>query len=304
MCSMCESPLLRGALQVASECSYKRGEATHAASGTSLSGVKLPYASRFSLVGTGCDNEPCKRGDSTVCTLAAVLHSVKKTGVYIHLMEESEGSPDVVMEVTESMTSRFCVVVVFHSAASIVGTSCVVHTGSMETGLEIQEEEVLSMLTRLQSASSSTVFYWSPRSLGYSSVLSQSPESSWIAYMSSNLREGDVHKGMQMIYASPGLKAFPCFYRDTKRGEMAVVGKGGSCRTAWNDLEVEMSALCDTVAQRVYCSSAPTGRCFCCQYIINLHEQIHSGHKGGAEETFKVRLCKKFQQNTKRKGGG
>ena len=123
-----------------------------------------------------------------------------------------------------------------------------------------------------------------------------------MVYVLNRFATDDVHKAMQVTHASSGASAVPCFYSEVGARNMAIIGKGGNSKATWSDLEVEMSAPCDAVIQRVYCSKAPTGRCFCCQYIVNLHEEIHSGRKHTEEETSKVKLCKKFQQNTKRRG--
>lgn len=306
-CSMCREPVLRDMVSLAGRCRYGETGATHAAVGTSLCPVTLPLVSSSGLMGAGGSNTPCTGGDSATCTLTAVLHSVKKPGVFIHLTEGGAEHAGFILNISKGVRpGRLCVVVDMPPGRAEGEPDFTVFSSGLEGASGMREREVLAMLLRLQSASPSVIFYWSPRLLGYSVVLNQCLDSTWIVYVSNRSETDSAHRSMQAVQTSSpaDLRVLPCFYSSALGGEMIVVGAGGTHGLRWNDLEVEMSALCEPVVQRVYCARAPTSRCFCCQYMLNLHNEIHGGGEALQESTCKVRLHKKFWQNVKRRGRG
>lgn len=100
----------------------------------------------------------------------------------------------------------------------------------------------------------------------------------WIARISRGLSSRDVQSSLPLArsVSCPIERVVPSFYSGVDEGEMMIMGQGGSNAASWGDLEVEMSARCEPLIQRVYYSSASTGRCFYCQYIVNLHEKVYS----------------------------
>lgn len=301
-CSMCEDPLTKVTVEIASKCKYTGGKHTHAAAGTSLFPVNLPSAPEFGLMNVARYNEPCRMGNSMTSTLIAVLHSVKKLGSYIHLIKGKDIDPFRVMRVCKAVApSRVCLVLSITEGAGPHEPSHTLYSTATQEGKLVSEEKALSVLLSVQRASSSMVFYWSEASLGYSVVLNQSPGAMWTVYMPGESCEKDAYTKIRMVQADSRCvtRVLPCFYGGSGTTQMMVMGRGGTDEVSWRDLEVGMAALCEPVIDRTYCSSTPTGRCFCCQYMVNLHEEVHTGGRPVKEKASKLRLCDKFWQKTK-----
>jgi len=281
---------------------YEGGRATHAAACTSLSPVSLPSALESGLAGSECFNEPCTRGDSTVCTLVAVLYSVRRLGAVIHLTAVGGMDPATLMNISKAVSpEKTCIVLSLVEHEDDPVATYEIYTSAGSGPVEVREERAISTLLSIQRASSSVVFYWSDIVLGYSAVLNQSPGAMWAIHVSSENPSTSEHRVSRVIRTdlSSARRVLPCFYRRSGGEEMIVMGRGGMGRISWDDLWVGMAALCESTVRRIYCSGTPNGRCFCCQYVVNLHEEVHSERTIPAEGTIKLRLSRKFWQNTR-----
>ena len=178
----------------------------------------------------------------------ALLHSVKKLGINIHLLEAGDIDPRVIIQTCEGMDPvKVCVILEVSQCTQAEREERVVYITSTLKGISLPKPVALSMILRLQSSSLSAVFYWSTRSLGYSVVLNHSPGSMWIARVSRGLSSRDVQSRLPLArsVSCPIERVVPSFYSGVDEGEMMIMGQGGSNAASWGDLEVEMSARCE-----------------------------------------------------------
>lgn len=291
-------------MEVASLCKYEGGQYTHAAAGTSMCPLSLPSVPESGLMSSGLHNTPCIRNDSIASTLVAILHSVKKLGAFVHIVREGEVNVQCLIDISRTAVgSKVCMAVEVSKEQEGGSPMHKLHTSVNDEPMEMSEEKALCTILKLQRASSTMVLYWSETLLGYSVVLNQSPSVMWAVYTSRSRAQDESSGGMQALQMSLGCvtRVLPCFYQGQEGYSMVVMGQGGTDRVPWDDLEVDMAALCDPVVQRIYCSRMPSGRCYCCQYMLNLHQEVHSEGKPLIESSTKLRLSKKFWQNTKSK---
>lgn len=299
-CRVCSADITKRMVETATACEYKGGSSTHAAVGTSMHPLRLPSVSESGLMSSGLRNIPCMRSDSIATTFAAILHSVKNLGSFVHLVRQGDIDPRDLIEVSNAVLGeRVCLVAEIREGEN--GTSPLhrLHTNVLGEAAEMTEEKMLRVFLQTQAASSSAVFYWSESVLSYSVVLNQLPSTVWAVYSKGSARRDDGHVKMQtlQINSKSKVRVLPFFYPLPQTNPMMVMGQGGADRVSWNDLEVDMAALCDPVVQRVYCSRMPSARCYCCQYLVNLHREVHADDGCPAERLSRLRLSKKFWQN-------
>lgn len=303
---MCSVEKISRLIERAAGCKYEGGCHTHAAAGTSMHPLSLPSAPEHGLMSSGVHNYPCTRNESMESTLMALLHSVKNLGSFIHIVKEGDADVMALMSVSRAVVGdKACMVFEVHGDRDDGSSSHRLYTETTGVYTSVTEDEALETLLRVQRASRAMVFYWSAAVLGYSVVLNQPSTAMWAVHARLPLPGERKQKVMHMLHTGSRsvTRVLPCFYPKPRDEAMMIMGQGGSSRVLWDDLEVGMEALCDPVVQRIYCSRAPSGRCYCCQYMVNLHQEIHSGNDIIEEEPVKLRLSKKFWQKTDSRDG-
>lgn len=160
ICSICSTPLLRDVVKNASLCVYEGGKGAHAARGTSLIPVELPASSESCLMGSRRNNTPCGRENALIYTLIALLHSIKKLGIIIHLLKAEDIDPRIIIQTCEGMDlGKVYVILEVPQCTQAEREECVVYTTSTLEGISLPEPVALSIILRLQSSSPSAVFY-------------------------------------------------------------------------------------------------------------------------------------------------
>lgn len=295
---MCSQPYTAAILRDALECEYKGSKEVHAAVGTSLNPPLLPSVPSYSIVGSGYESSPCTRVDSVATTLTAMLYSVKKIKVFIHLMSDRGPTlEDVAMVSRGVVPGSITIASMMYRHRDGEMRHWVTHLGGLE---EIGECKFLSICMALQRATRCMVFYWSAESMGYSNILNQSSDTLWARMMTTG---GEVERSLESTFdmrcdPSSGLRYMPAFHTNNNADGVVAMGRGGTGSIRGVDLRVGALALCRPVTYRVYSSRSPSGRCFCCQYIVNVHQEIHRGDKPRKEVWSTVELTEKFHQNT------
>ena len=90
----------------------------------------------------------------------ALLHSVKKLGMTIHLLEAGDIDSRVIIQTCEGMDpGKVCVILEVPQCTQAEREECVVYTTSTLRGISLPKPVALSIILRLQSSSPNTVFY-------------------------------------------------------------------------------------------------------------------------------------------------
>lgn len=284
------------------DCVYKVTHDVHAASNVTLDELILPTATTADPMGANSQSQACPVGNPLSETLKALLYKTADFSCVVHVMESRDPYlEDVEKCVAEVTPQKNVVVVLLPGSDSSHCTVRVLEDEHWESA-ELDENSTVSLIKTLQSAARTLVFYWSPRSAAYSAVLGQCVSSSWVCYVQGVHRYPDELLRAKVLCLDPRrlVKAAPLFYLPNGPVSMFVMGAGAGDCVSWDDLKVELEAQCRLITQRVHRSVASTGRCFCCQYSLNLARKLSQPQELEVLRPLKVLLAPKFHQDVAR----
>jgi hypothetical protein len=172
-------------------------------------------------------------------------------------------------------------------------------------GKDFKESDAILLLRSVSPSNDSLYWYWSSDATGYTSIFNQEPSSVWFLTLPSSEEKDEstplYGTSIRLGRERTTTKLMPFFYTNPAAPTSLLISQGVNTSVQGDDQKVEIAALCETTICRVYQSKASTGRCFCCQYIVNLHDKI-SGKSTPEEQLFqKLKLEKKFQQKMSKK---
>lgn len=300
-CALCSDPVLADSISRAEGCRFRGNQDSYAALETHLNPVSLPSTPETSFMGSSFDRAPCVIGDSIICTVLAVCNSLKDIGLFVHVVDEGYTGAQDLVEVTErSSDGRACVVLSISYPTADGVRAYTLYSSTSPEGVVMREDAAMGMVTSLQRASRNIVWYWSAELLGYSCVLNNCAESMWALNFTPVCVNRDTTDFKPMVPSGErkNLRVLPFFYCSAESPSMVVMGSGGASMSCGDDLAVELTALSRTIVDRAYCSTTSSGKCFCCQYICNIHSERHS-RRHGSRLTLKLKLTEQFWQKTK-----
>jgi hypothetical protein len=163
---------------------------------------------------------------------------------------------------------------------------------------KMDEADVMRMVSRVSATCETLIWYWTLDALGYGAIFNQGDTVRWAITL---FPDAQMHSPLCGVEPDPTgtnhpIRVLPFFYTSHRSPTVAVMGKGFSTTMRGDDLKVELLALSRLAISRVYGSRASTGRCFCCQYMINLHKQYHLEESSNRDKRLTLRLERGFQQ--------
>jgi len=260
----------------------------YAAVESMLSSAAVPSVTRGSM-------KPCSGGtvkkclqemDDLIPTIMVLLEPYKLSTMIVHVVEDSSPSPPELCAVSKAMLPQaLCVV-----ASVERGDKGIVLYTEHDIST-VHASKALEILGSMSSVENSVTWYWSPKTLNYSSLFQRGTLGAWMY----TLRER--HDEAHPLYESKEgcTRVVPFFYTGVDRPTCVVVNKGVPTMVPGDDLSVELMALSRLPIHRVHRTGVSSGRCFCCQYLINLHSRA-SGEARQGEAVQTVRLEKEFFQ--------
>jgi len=303
-CALCFGTALSDSLLKAKACGFKSNSNQYAALETHLLYPSLPSVPASSFMGSIADRRACQAGDSIVCTVAAVCHSVRNLGHIVYIAKRGQTDVAKLIETTvASSGGRECVVMLVPAATVEREAQYSIHSSLVPEGRATTEDMAIKIILSLQSASRGLVWYWSTDLLGYSYVLNRDEDCMWALSFGSHepTKELDSSKVMFPPSRKQSLRVLPFFYCGLEPLPFVVMGTGGVGGFCKDDLTVEAAALSRLPANRAYLSATSTGRCFCCEYMTSLHAEFHGGAQKNTTDTHKLELSKQFWQVTKKR---
>jgi hypothetical protein len=305
VCGLCLNPSLSETLLKAEACVYRGGHAPYAALETHLHPVSIPSVTQNSFMGSATDVSPCCACDSVASTILAVCNSVKKLNYMVHIVRSGELEPRELAEMTSCcMGGKECVVLSVPRVDES-GAPFLLSSSSAAEDVRVSEDSAMRLLLRMTSAFDGVIWYWSADLLGYSYILNVDEKSMWMASVRSP-DHGRSSENQKMVMPSSEkhtIRVLPFFYSSKSSPVAVVMGTGGTTGVCKADLAVEMYALSRSVVDRAYSSTTSTGRCFCCQYLDNIHSTFHSSVATSSNVTHRLTLSKQFRQRTKSYNG-
>lgn len=302
---MCTDGVVREILERAGSCKVHGCADSYAASQSLLDNMILPSVTTDSMMYTSSEPaEKCTMGCDEVCsTVVSIVGSRANTGLVVHVVDRHGPDPHMLVQITEaSRKSVTCVVVSMGDPRMQPGAQEVgVYTASAQGQVKMSEADAIRMVSAIARASETLIWYWTLDALGYAAVFNQGSTVHWAITLFPGTQ---LHTPLCGVEPDPNksghpMRVLPFFYTSHSSPTIAVTGKGFNATTHGDDLKVELLALSRLAAGRVYGSRASTGRCFCCQYIINLHERSHSEVVHQGHKRLTLRLEKGFQQRMK-----
>lgn len=94
-----------------------------------------------------------------------------------------------------------------------------------------------------------------------------------------------------------GGRLVPFFNTSLISPRVVVCGQGFDAGNRGGDPEVDAIALSALPLRRVHTAVSSSGRCFCCQYIVNLHRALHRPEAKSNGERLELELEPRFWQN-------
>lgn len=159
----------------------------------------------------------------------------------------------------------------------------------------VREDSALRIATALRDAGSSIIWYWSEPVFGYSTILNGS-NSMWVYSVPSNL-----DTSTPVYLPRPGTRGYdrtrvmPLMH--SQDGECVLLIGTDMCEMqSWADHKVDVLALSNTVRQRLLFSASVSGRCYCCQMVCNIHNNIKGLASTDDKKKYKVKLERGFRQ--------
>lgn len=302
-CALCCGTALSESLLKTEACKFEGGLDQYAALETHLLQPSLPSAPASSFMGSAVDRKSCKAGSSMVCTVAAVCYSLRNLGHVVHIVQGEQVDIVELIETTvASSGGRECVVVSVSAGTAGASIQHTIYSSLVLEGRAVTEDLAMKTVLSLQSTSRGLVWYWSAGLLGYSYILNSDESSMW-ALSSGSLeytQELCTSKVTLPSSAKQNFRVLPFFYCDSEPLSFVVMGTGGVSGFCRDDLTVEAAALSRLLANRAYSSVASTGRCFCCEYMTNLHAEFHKKGRNNTTETHRLKLSRQFWQITKK----
>lgn len=270
-----------------------------------LDSMVLPAVTTDSMMCSRAEEkEKCEVGGDEICsTILSVLHSSSRVGLVVHIVDSHGPSPEVLIRSTKAAGSPTCVVLSMGNPRIRNGANNIsLHTDDNPEGVEMDEGRAIHTIVSIKRACDCLVWYWTLDGLGYATVFNQDDNVRWVVTLFPDTQPDTPLYGIGPHGSSTSntIRVLPFFYTTPSSPTIAVMGRGFSTHMCGDDLKVELLALSRLSINRVYRSRASTGRCFCCQYLINIHDKlhVHEGHKENhsislrLEPSFRQRMCK------------
>lgn len=299
---MCEHELTRSVVGAAERCRCRVNSFSYAASQSMLDNMILPTVGMDSPVySIPASNGVCSEGRDEICsTVMAIVSSMSDLRLIVHIVDSHGPHPHVLMDVTESSSSpATCMVMSVgnpRAGGSPEGVS--LYAKSNTDGKQMSESSAIQAISSISKVCNTLFWYWTLDATGYTAVFNQQQGTRWVITLFPDAQPNAPLCGVTPGESSNGslVRVLPFMYTSHESPTVAVMGEGFSGGICGDDLKVELMALSQLAISRVYRSRASTGRCFCCQYIVNAHGRLHTDAKAKETDRKTLRLEKKFQQ--------
>lgn len=301
-CKLCHNAVLADTLLKAEACRFRGNPSPYAALETHLSRVSLPSVPTGSFMGASFAEGACGTGDSVVSTVLAVCYSVKNLDCVVHLIKDGQmNAPELTDITSRCLGGKESVVLSVPQQNKDCYKVFNVCSTLMPDGAVVDEASAMKILLSVQSASNSMIWYWSPDLLGYSYLLNSDSSSMWALSLEPHKLSCETENLKVMMPSERGsiVRIIPFFYSSQGSSPAVVMGTGGVNSFCRGDLAVEVAALSRVVTDRAYCSTASSGRCFCCEYLNSLHSTFHVKDNKTVDVPQKLELSRQFWQSTK-----
>lgn len=297
-CPACSADIPPERYDGAKNCIYEGSPEGYAATEPILSQMILPMSRHGSVMysGSGRDQMCTSGTDSVSSTIEVISHSLKTVSVFVHITDSFGPPPPLLLSSTHAHAEAPLVMCILIDNESGDGESVSVTT-SVQPAPALTNMYVASeILHSLSSSLNMALWYWtSPKnpnctmlSVGSPSVCVQTCGP--LGFEGSHVFAPLVSRGEQKI------TVMPMFYTDRGKQTIVAVFNGPPDRFRHIDLGVDYQARSRAVIDRVYDTSCSSGRCFCCQYMINLHRRTQGRlpERVGAQ---RLELSQMFIQN-------
>lgn len=294
------------ALDKARVCRVNGGDGSYAASQSLLDSMVLPTVTTDSVMYTGVEERnSCTVDNDSVCaTVMSVVHSNKELSLVVHIVDSNGPMPSTLIEATEAVSpSITCSVLSIGNPRMQDGVHTVkLHTRCNVEGAEMPEDRAIFYIRSVLRVCESLFWYWTLDSIGYTVLFNQGSRSRWVVTLFPGTRSDSPLCGIDPRPAAgpEAVKVLPFFYTSSASPTVAVIGRGFSAAMCGDDLKVELLALSRLSINRVYRSRSSTGRCFCCQYIVNLYNKLHGAEVRKEGGNISLGLEKSFRQRMTR----
>jgi hypothetical protein len=231
--------------------------------------------------------------DEIASTVMVVLESRKFSKAVVHIVENSVPSPHVLHAISSFvLPAAICLVV---STSSVDG-SFRLYTDASSRGVSVPEGRALEVAKAVLNSKDSTSWYWSLRVLSYSPYLQSEDSGAWLYTIDTTSNTA------YPLYesSSNGEIIIPFLYTSSSTPSIVVVNTGVPTMMSCNDLKVEMTALSKLPIYRVHRTGVSTGRCFCCQYLLQAYKRLTDTEQG-PQIFCPVKLSKEFFQEMKKR---
>lgn len=303
---MCAVAATKEMLERADTCKVHGCTDSYAASQSLLDNMILPSVTTDSMMYTSDEPaERCSAGcDEVRSTILSVVGSRKNTRLVVHIVDVHGPDPYTLMSTTESASGSIsCVVVSVGDLRMRQDQQDMdVYVSSSGEHRRMNEPDIMRMISRVSGTCETLIWYWTLDALGYGAILNQGETVHWAITLFPDVQ---LHSPLCGVEPNPSgtshpIRVLPFFYTSHRSPTVAVMGRGFSTAMRGDDLKVELLALSRLAISRVYGSRASTGRCFCCQYIVNLHNKYHQEEPDSQDRKLTLRLEKGFQQRMRR----
>lgn len=290
-------------LEQASDCKYNGANDSFAASQSMLDNLILPCVPLHSPALCQTANVPCcNAGVSELyATVVSVVQSKPEVQFVVHITDIHGPDPNTLLSLTEACGSYIsCVFVCMGATEAREETSAVtVRIHSNGESVDMMEADAIRLILETSKCCDSMMWYWTPESLGYSVIFNQELRTTWVVVLPPGVTKSAPVYGVD-VEGKGGVtsQVMPFFYTSLEHPTSAVMGKGFVPGVHRDDLAVELATLSKLPLSRVYSSKSSAGRCFCCQYLVNLHSRMHAKSSDTEHERIVLQLTPEFQQRT------
>lgn len=295
---MCECEDVRKCIRAAEVCNFPYSKTSHAASETVLNPPTLPCTDFGGMMGAmRGQSSKCESGnDELVATLLATCYSLRSADCLVHIVDSENHDAELILSVSVSVLELCPVLVLSVRDMKDGKQEMIVRTSSNPAGFTCTESLALMSIRAFIAGGKPVLWYWSPDVLGYASIMSQSPDSSWVYTLPNDTKKGSLTYGI-CVEGGGYTKLMPFFYTRMEDPTVLLFNTGFNTKIYSDDLKVDAVALSRPVVSRVYMSRSSENRCFCCQYIWNVHSMIRGSEALQTKESVSLRLSRKFRQS-------
>lgn len=297
-CPACNADTSPGLYSAAEKCSYEGSPEGYAATEPILSQMMLPVSRHGSVMYSGSGrNQMCSSGmDSVSSTIEAVSHSLKTTNVFVHVTDSLGPPPSLLLSSTHVHASAPLVICILIDNESGDGESVLLATSAQPTPASTNMYVISEILHSLSSSFSVALWYWTSPKNPNCTMLSVGRPSTCIQTCGPLGFEGAYVFGPLANKGEQKMTIMPMFYSDRDKQTVVVIFDGPPDRFSRIDLGVDYQARSRTIIDRVYDTSSSNGRCFCCQYMVNLRRRVQGRVSEGVGEQ-RLHLTQMFIQN-------